>query len=61
MKRLISILLILLMLGAIAFFFVAGKVVDCQMNKTTLTALPEVSEQAKKLHKTLNIARFYLF
>lgn len=59
MKRILSILLILALLGAIVFFFVAGKAVDRQMNKTILTELPAISEQAKQLHETLNIADWH--
>ncbi len=59
LKRLLFAFLFLLLVGGIIFFFFAGKIVDKQMNQSTLTELPKISEKAQKLHQTLNIADWH--
>lgn len=54
-KRIVVALLVLLVLGAAAFFAFAPGIVEKGMNKVEPAALPEVSDQTRELHDSLQI------
>jgi pentatricopeptide repeat protein len=54
-KRIVVALLVLLVLGAVAFFAFAPGIVEKGMNKVEPAALPEVSDQTRELHDSLQI------